>query len=158
MDDLVLLAKNKEKLMEQTQKLLEAAKIVGLEINVEKTKCMIAQRVVLPEDIHTHLEVGAYKFSRVQKFKYLGTLITQNNEIQEEIKARIHASNRCYFGLNKLFKSRMLSKRLKVQLYRTLIRPVVMYGCETWTLHNIQQNNLLVFAKSFEVDFWPLHR
>jgi hypothetical protein len=41
----------------------------------------------------------------------------------------------------------MLSKSLKVQLYRTLIRPVVMYGCETWTLHKIQQNNPLVFEQ-----------
>jgi len=71
---------------------------------------------------------------------FLGTLLTQNNEIQEEIKARIHAGNRCYFGMNKLFKSRMLSMSLKVQLYRTLIRPVVMYGWETWTLHMTQQN------------------
>jgi len=146
-DDLVLLAENKEDIIEQTQELLEAAKRVGLEINVKKTKYMIAQRSVLPEDVHTHLEVGAYKFNRVQKFQYLGTLITQNNEIQEEIKARIHAVNRCYFGLNKLFKSRILSKNLKIQLYRTLIRPVVMYGCETWTLHKIQQNNLLVFER-----------
>jgi hypothetical protein len=59
----VLLAENKEELMEQTQELLEAAKRVGLEINVERTKYMIAQRAVLPEDIDTHLEVGAYKFS-----------------------------------------------------------------------------------------------
>lgn len=74
---------------------------------------------IVLEDVHTHLEVGAYKFNRVQKFKYLGTLITQNN-IQEEIKARIHTGNRCYFGLNQLFKSRMLSKSLKVQLYEHL--------------------------------------
>jgi len=61
-DDLVLLAENKEELIEQTQELLEAAKRVGLEINVEKTKyMMIAQRSVLPEDVHTHLEVRAYK-------------------------------------------------------------------------------------------------
>jgi hypothetical protein len=108
---------------------------------------MIAQWTFLPEDVHTHLEVGAYKFNRVQKFKYLCSLLTQNNEIQEEIKARIHAGNKCYFGLNKLFKSRMLSKSLKIQLYRTLIRPVVMYGCETWTFHKIQQNTLLVFER-----------
>lgn len=112
---------------------------------MEKTKYMIALRSVLSKDVHTHLEVGAYKFKRVQKFQYLGTLITQNNEIQGEIKARINAGSRCFFGLNKLFKSRILSKNLKIQLYITLIRPVVMYGCETWRLHKIQQNNLLVF-------------
>jgi len=140
----VLLPENKEELIGQTQELLEEAKRFALEINVEKTKYMIAQRMFLPLffDVHTHLEVRAYKFSRVKKFKYLGTLVIQNNEIQKEIRARIHASNRCYFGLNKLFKSKMLSKNLKVHLYRTLIPPVVMYGCETWTLHKIQQNNL----------------
>jgi len=75
--DLVLLAQNREEFIEQTQELIEAAKRVGLEINVEKTRYMIAQRAFLPEDVHTHLDVGAYKFNRVQKFKYLGTPLTQ---------------------------------------------------------------------------------
>lgn len=82
-----------------------------------------------------HLDVGACEFNRVQKFECLGTLITRNNEIQEEMKARTHAGNRRCFESNKL--SRMPSKSLKAQLYRTLIRPVVMYGCENRTLHTI---------------------
>lgn len=91
-------------------------------------------------------KVDVYKFKRVKEFEYLGTLITQNNEIQE-IKARIQAGNRCCWGLRKMFKSRMLFKRLKVQLYGTLIRPMVMYRCETWTLHKVQQNSLLIFER-----------
>jgi len=77
------------------------------------------------------LEVKNYKFKRVQQFKYLGTLITQQNEIGTEIKARIQAANKCYFGLTKLLKSRVISKNLKSQIYQTLIKPVVTYGSET---------------------------
>ena len=69
------------------------------------------------------LEVENYKFKKVQQFKYLGTLITQQNEI-----ARIQAANKCYFRLTKFLRSRVISKNLKPQIYQTLIKPVVTIG------------------------------
>lgn len=83
---------------------------------MEKTEYMIEHKKFLPKEAHRHLEMGIYKFKRVKGFKYLGTLITQNNEIQEEIKTRIQAGNRYYFGLSMMFKSRNFSKNLKLQL------------------------------------------
>lgn len=79
----MLLAENKEKLIKQTHKLLEVAKRVGLEINVKKNKVHDSAEDNFAGGCTHHLKVGAYKFNRVQKFKYLGTLIMQNNEIQE---------------------------------------------------------------------------
>ena len=83
----------------------------------------------------------------MQQFKYLGTLITQQNEIGTEIKARLQAANKCYFGLTKLLKSRVISKNLKSQIYQTLIKPVVTYGSETWTMRKNDENALLVFER-----------
>lgn len=88
---------------------------------------MIAHRVFLLDYVYTHLEVGTHKFNRIKKFKHLGTLKTQYNEIQEEIKAITLASHTCYFGLDKWCMSRILLKSLKVQPNKTIIRPVVMY-------------------------------
>jgi hypothetical protein len=80
------------------------------------------------------LNVGSYKFERVNKFKYLGSLVTENSEKSTEIKIRIAAGNRCYFSLIKLLKSRAVARNTKFRMYRTIIRPVVTYGSKTWCL------------------------
>ena len=67
---------------------------------------------------------------RVEEFKYLGTLTNQNS-IQKEIKSRLKLGNTCYHSLQNLLSSSLLSKNLKIKIYRTIILPVVLYGCET---------------------------
>ncbi|KAL4126538.1 hypothetical protein QTP88_010759 [Uroleucon formosanum] len=146
-DDIVLMADSKDKLKEQSKQLINAAKRVGLEINAEKTEYMVVQRHEQIGCRNEVLEVENYKFKRVQQFKYPGTLITQQDEIGTEIKARIQAANKCYFGLTKLLKSRVISKNLKSQIYQTLIKPVVTYGLETWTMREKDENALLVFER-----------
>ena len=66
------------------------------------------------------------------KFKYLGTTLTNQNSIPEEIKSRLRSGNACYHSVQNLLSSRLLSKNLKFTIYRTIILPVVLYGCETW--------------------------
>jgi hypothetical protein len=70
----------------------------------------------------------------VEEFKYLGTTITNQNSIQKEIKSRLKSGNACYYFVENLLSSSLLSKNLKIQIYRTTILLVVFYGCETWTL------------------------
>jgi hypothetical protein len=62
------------------------------------------------------------------------SFVTENSEKSTEIKIRIAAGNRCYFSLTKLLKSRAVARNVKVRMYRTIIRPVVTYGSETWCL------------------------
>ena len=71
---------------------------------------------------------------RVDEFKYLGTTLTNQNSIPEEIKSRFRLGNACYHSVQNILSSRMLSKNLKIKIYRTIILPVVLYGCETWSL------------------------
>ena len=71
---------------------------------------------------------------RVDDFKYLGTTLTNQNSIQEEIKSRLRSGNACYHSVQSLLSSRLLSENLKTKIYRTIIVPVVLYGCETWSL------------------------
>ena len=71
----------------------------------------------------------------METFKYLGSLLTNQNYIQEEIKCRLKAGNLCYYSVQTLLPSRLLSKNLKIKIYETIILPVVLYGCETCFLH-----------------------
>jgi hypothetical protein len=64
----------------------------------------------------------------VAQFKYLGTRVTNQNLIQEEIKSRLNAGNAYYHSVQKLLSSRLLSKNLKLRIYITLISPVVLCG------------------------------
>jgi hypothetical protein len=75
----------------------------------------------------------------------LGTTVTNQNFIQEEIKRRLNSGNACYHSVQNLLSSRLLSKNLKIRIYTTIILPVVLYGCETWSLTLREEHRLRVF-------------
>jgi len=82
---------------------------------------------------------------RVEEFKYLGTTLTNKHSIQEEIKSRLKSGNACYYSVQNLLSSSLLSKKLKIKIYRTIILPVVLCGCETWSLTLREERRLRVF-------------
>ena len=84
-------------------------------------------------------------FERVEEFKYLGTTLTNQNSIVEEIKSRLRSGNACYHSVQNLLSSRLLSKNLKIKIYGTVTLPVVLYGCETWSLTLREERKLRVF-------------
>jgi hypothetical protein len=67
--------------------------------------------------------------------------------IQEEIKRRLNSGNACYHSVQSLLSSRLLSKNLKIRIYKTIILPVVLYGCETWSLTLGEEHRLRVFVE-----------
>ena len=71
--------------------------------------------------------------------------LTNQNSIQEEIKGRLKSGNACYHLVQNLLSSSLLSKNLKIKVYRTIILPVVLYGCETWLLTLREECRLRVF-------------
>jgi len=84
-------------------------------------------------------------FERVEGFKYLGTILTNQNSNAEEIRSRLRSGNACYHSVQNLLSSRLLSKTLKIKTYRTMVLPVVLYGCETWSLTLQEERKLRVF-------------
>ncbi|KAJ4443974.1 hypothetical protein ANN_05763 [Periplaneta americana] len=120
------------------------SKAIGLEVNPEKTKYMIMSR---DQNIvrNGNIKIGDLSFEGVEKFKYLGATVTNINDTREEIKRRINMGNECYYSIEKLLSSSLLSKNLKVRIYKTVILPVVLYGCETWTLTLREEHRLRVF-------------
>jgi hypothetical protein len=80
------------------------------------------------------IKIGNRSFENVSQlqFKYLGMTVTNQNLIQEEIKRRWNSGNACYNSVQNLLSSHLLSKNVKVRLYKIIILPVVLYGYETW--------------------------
>ena len=109
------------------------SKDIGSEVNSEKTKYMITshhQKVIQNQNI----VIGNLSFENVEKFWYLGVTLTNTNDIREGITAEKIWGNTWYYSLKKILSSRLLSKKLKVKTYKTIILPVVLYDCETWSL------------------------
>ena len=81
----------------------------------------------------------------MEEFKYLVKTLTNQNSIQEEIKCRLNLGNVCYYSVQNFLSSSLLSKTLKIKIYRTMILPVVLYGCETWSLTLREERRLRMF-------------
>jgi hypothetical protein len=73
-------------------------------------------------------------FEYVAQFRYLGITRTNQNSILKKIKGRLNSGNACYHLVQNLSSSRLLSKNIKIRIYKTIILPLVLYGCENWSL------------------------
>jgi hypothetical protein len=142
-DDVNLLGDNIDTINKNTQTLIDASKEVGLEVNAEKTKYMLMSQDQNAGQ-NREIKIGNRSFENVSQFKYLGTTVTYQNLIQEEIKRRLNSGNACYHSVQNLLSSR-LSKNVKIRIYKTIILPVVLYGCETWSLTVTEEHKLRVF-------------
>jgi hypothetical protein len=124
--------------------LLEASRDVGLEITAEKTKYMIVSRHPNSGQ-NQNIRIANESFENVAKCKYLGTTLTDQNDIHDEIKSGLNSGNACYHSVQNIFSSCLISEQLKIKIYKTVILPVVLYGCETWSLTLREKQRLRVF-------------
>jgi hypothetical protein len=102
---------------------------------------MEVMRIVVNGD---HLRSGKHEFEHVKEFSYLGSQLNQTNSTNSEIQTRNLSRNRCYYAYGELIKSRALNRSSKFYIYKSLIRPVVTYGCEAWTLTNRDEQYLRI--------------
>ena len=111
--------------MENTAALVAATTEIGLEVSADKTKYMVMSRDQNVGRSHS-VRIDNSTFERAKEFKYLGTTLTSQNSIAEEIKSRLRLGNASCHSVQNLFSSRLLSKNLKIKIYRTIILPVVL--------------------------------
>lgn len=93
------------------------------------------------------VQIEKHTFEVVDRFTYLGAIVQMDNDTTHEIKHQINMANKCYFGLLRTMKRRVLSRSVKVCLYKTLIRPVLTYACETWTISKNNEYALQYFER-----------
>jgi hypothetical protein len=91
------------------------------------------------------INIANRSFEGVPKFKYLGTTLTDQKLHALKIKSRLNSGNACYHSVQSFLSSSLLSWNVKVKIYKTIILPVVLYGCETWSLTLWEERRLRVF-------------
>jgi hypothetical protein len=123
-----LLGDNIDTIKKNKETLIDVSKEVGLETNLKKTKYMLLschQNGGQSWDI----QIANTSFENVSQFKYLGTTVRNENSIEEEIKRILNSGNACYHSVQYLLSSCLLLKNIKIRMHKTIILPLVLYGC-----------------------------
>ena len=94
-----------------------------------------------------HLAIGNKRFEVVNDFVYLGSIISNNFDSPMEIKRRILAAQPAYFSIRYLLTLKVIARRSKLVMYKALIRPVALYGSESWNMTLADENAIGVFER-----------
>ncbi len=146
-DDLDIVGRRHTDVVDTYTSLKTEALRLGLIINENKTKYMKTNEATVPQQEANIVSIGGQRFEVVDQFVYLGALIRADNDSSLEIKRRIMAANRCVHGLQRHLRSNLLTRNTKFCIYKTLIRPVLLYGSETWPTTKSDEQLLLSFER-----------
>ena len=128
-DHTTLMAESEEELKSLLMKVKEEREKVGLNLNIQKTKIM-ASSLITPWEIDGET---------VSDFIFLGSKITADGDCSHRIKRRLLLGRKVMTNLDSVFKSGDITLPTKVHLVKAMVFPVVMYGCESWTVKNAQR-------------------
>ena len=121
------MAESKEELKSLLMKVKEESEKVGLNLNIQKTKIMAADPI-------TSWQIDGETMETVSDFIFLGSQITADGDCSHEIKRHILLGREVMTNLDSILKSRDITLPTKVHLVKAIVFPVVMYGCESWTI------------------------
>ena len=121
------MAESEEELKNLLMKVIEESKKVGLKLNIQKTKIMASGPV-------TSWEIDGKTVETVADFIFLGSRITADGDCSHKIRRCLLLGRKVMTNLDSMFKSRDITLPTKVHLVKAMVFPVVMYGCESWTV------------------------
>ena len=121
------MAESKEELKSLLMKVKKASEKVGLKLNVQKTKITASGPI-------TSWQIDGETVETVSDFIFLSSKITADGDCSHEIKRRLFLGRKVMTNLDSIFKSRDITLPTKVRLVKAMVFPVVMYGCESWTV------------------------
>ena len=130
-DDTTLMAESEEELKKLLMKMQEESEKVGLRLNIQKTKIMASGPI-------TSWEIDGEKVGTVSDFVFLGSKITADGDCNHEMKVRLFLRRKAMTNLDSILKSRDITLPTKVHLVKAMVFPVVMYGCESWTIKKVE--------------------
>ena len=133
-----LMAESEEELKSLLMKVKEASEKVGLKLNIQKTKIMASGPV-------TSWEIDGETVQIVSDFIFWGSKMTADGDCSHEIKRRLLLGRKVMTNLDSIFKSRDITLPTKVRLVKAMIFPVVMYGCESWTIKKAEHRRIDAF-------------
>ena len=137
-DNTTLMAESKEELKCLLMKVKEESEKVGLKLNIQKTKIMASGPI-------TSRQIDGEKAETVTDFIFLGSNITADNDSSHEIKRCLLLGRKAMTNLDSIFKSRDVTLPRKVHLVKAMVIPVVMYGCESWTVKKAERRRIDAF-------------
>ena len=137
-DDTTLMAESEEELKSLLMKVKEESEKVGLKLNIQKTKIMASGPI-------TSWEIDGETVETVSDFIFLGSKITADGDCSHEIKRRLLLGRKVMTNLDSIFKSRDITLPTKVHLVKAMVFPVVMYGCESWTVKKAERRRIDAF-------------
>ena len=126
-DDTTLMAESEEELKSLLAKVKVESEKVGLKLNIQKTKIMASSPI-------TSWEMDGETVETVSDFLFLGSKITTDGDCSHKIKRRLLLGRKVMTNLDSIFKSRDITLPTKVRLVKAMVFPVIMYGCEGWTV------------------------
>ena len=131
-DDTTLMAESEEQLKSLLMKVKEESEKVGLRLNIQKTKIMASGPI-------TSWQTDGGTVEIVSDFIFMGSKITTDGECSHEIKRHLLLGRKVMTNLDSMFKSRDITLPTKVRLVKAVLFPVVMYGCESWTVKKAER-------------------
>lgn len=141
-DDTVILAGTHEDLQTLINRMVTVSEEYGLSLNISKTKYMLITKTT--QD-NRKIYVKNQPIERVRQYKYLGTIINENNDSSQEIRVRIEQARSTFTRMKRLFCCRDLNLDLKIRLMRCYVLSILYYGMEAWTLKAIDIRRLEAF-------------
>ena len=126
------MAESEEELKSLLMKVKEESGKVGLKLNIQKTKIMAS-------DLITSWEIDGETVETVSDFILGGSKITADGDCSHEIKRRLLHGSKVMTNLDSIFKSRDITLLTKVHLVKAMVFPLVMYGCESWTVKKAER-------------------